>query len=325
MILNSLQVNKINFDIPHNSLTLDTLEYNSSYLDIQEEYIKKFNRKKQKTFSFTKEGFFALIMSLKGKIAFSLGESEAIIRGAKMALSYGKDIVFINIQKNGELDLTNINNTFDYIFISSYIIDTFVKIDLVKIKKLTNAKIISNITSNMSLKTSDILLLDGYKLTKQGELGVILYNDEFEDSTISEINLSTLYMCLEGIKQQKRNNEIKTTFLQKFKDTFKDDLFLFVNPDICLKNTLHIGLKNIKARELIRTLSLDEIYLSNGEGCSLGLMQPSRVIREMGYSESESRWCLALDFSFDVSESEVDEVVLLIYKKYRQIKILKEN
>ena len=132
-------------------------------------------------------------------------------------------------------------------------------------------------------------------------------------------------MCLEGIKQQKANNKVKYLFLEKFKNTFKDDLFLFVNPDICLENTLHIGLKDIKAREIIRTLALEDIHLSNGEGCSLGLMQPSRVVQEMGYSESESRWCLVLDFRVDALEDEIEELVLLIYKWYRQIKLLNET
>lgn len=324
MKLNSLQVNTISFNPTCNDLSIDTLEHNEAYNQIQEKYKKKFNKERQKTFSFTKEGFFAIMMQLKGKISVSLGESQAIINGAKLAISYGKEIDFISINKDGSLKIEEIKKEINYIFISSYIIDTFVKINLEKVKSKTNAKIISNITANHT-KQSDILLLDSYKLSKQGELGVIIYNDELEDSSINDINLLTLYMCYNAIELQKRNNNIKDIFLEKFKTIFKEDLFLFVNPSLCLEYTLHIGLKNIKAREIIRTLALDDIYLSNGEGCSLGLMKPSRIIQEMGYSEDESRWCLVLDFSFDISEKEIDEFVLLVFKRYRQIIKFKES
>ena len=322
MILNSLQYKDIAFNTPYASLSMDTLSHNQNYLDIQNKYIKKFNRQKQQTFSFTKNGFFAIFMQLKGKIAVSLGESEAIVAGAKIALSCGQDIVFLNIQKNGELDFSCIDSSLDYIFVSSYIMDTFVQVDLHKIQTLTQAKIISNASATMDLDTSDILLLDGYKLTKQGELGVIIYNDWLEDSYVGDTHLATLCMCLEGLEQQTRNEEVKAIFLAKLQETFQENLFLFIEPNLSLDWVLHIGLKHIKAREIIRTMALDDIHLTNGEGCSLGLMQPSRVIQEMGYSELESRWCLALDFSTTYSSEQIDSFIKLLYKRYKQIKAL---
>ncbi|MFW2308252.1 cysteine desulfurase, partial [Aliarcobacter butzleri] len=56
-----------------------------------------------------------------------------------------------------------------------------------------------------------------------------------------------------------------------------------------LPYTLHFALKDIKAREIIRTLAFDSIFLSKGEGCSLGLSKPSRIIQAMGYDETTRR------------------------------------
>jgi len=322
MKFNSLQVNKIISNLSLDKLHLNSLETNENLSKIENKYIKKFGLKKQKTFSFTKDGFFALIMSLDGKIAISSGESEPIIKGATLAKNYGKDIEFLKINKNGEIDLSLLNHTISYIFISTYIVDTFVKIDLQKVKRLSNAKIISNITSDLNFYQSDILCLDCYKLTGHGQYGVILYNDEIEDSYISEISLLSLELCMEAIENRVVNYTMKKLFLKSFKDLFKDDLFLFVNPDLTLENTLHIGLKDIKARELIRTLVMDNIFISNGEGCSLGLMKPSQTIQNMSYSENESRWCITMDFTKEYSISEIENIVTLINKRYRQIKAL---
>jgi hypothetical protein len=322
MKFNSLQFNSNNTDVSLNNLQMNILSINENYLEIKNKYIKKFKLKKQKTISFTKDGFFSLIMQLEGKIAVSMGESEAIIQGAILAKEYKKNIEFLNIRKDGTLDLSLLNDEFSYVFISSYIVDTFVKVNLLKVKSLCKSKIISNISSNLDFNNSNILLLDSYKLNGNGEYGVVLYNDELEDSYMSSISLITLELCLESISNIKKNINIKNKFLEYFQDIFKDDLFLFVNPKLCLENTLHIGLKDIKARELIRILALDNIFISNGEGCSLGLMQPSRIIQEMSYAQTQSRWCICMDFVDNFKDDEVQEIVKLINKRYRQIKAL---
>lgn len=322
MKFNTLQYSTINSELLNLYLTAQALTVNNNLEAIKKEYTQKFKLSNVKSFSFTKDRFFALFMQLKGVIRVSLGESETIVAGAKLAKQYGKNIEFLELQKNGDVDLTLLDETCDFIFISSYVTDTYFKIDLEKVKKLTGAKIVSNITAVNEHENSDILLLDGYKLCGQGEYGVIIYNDEIEDAPLGEINISTLKFCLEGIQKRELNSKVKYKFLEKFEEYFGDNLYLFVEPKLCLEYTLHVGLKDIKARDIIRTMALSGVSLSNGEGCSLGLSQPSRVIQSMGYEEIESRWSLSLDFSSDISEEEIDLIVKLIHKKYRQIKAL---
>jgi hypothetical protein len=324
MKLNSIQVNKMNFDIDYSSLTLNPLYINEEYENIKVKYSNIFKQKNQKTFSFTKDGFFSLIMQLEGKIAVSTGECEHIINGAKLASKYRNDITILKINTDGTLDIRKLdNNEFKFLFISSYIMDTYVKIDLKKIREKTNGKIISNILENLSNQYSDILLLDSFKLCSYGGTGVILYDDEFENQNLSEINLITLEQCFKAINKKKINIDIKDKFIKILKSFFKDDLIFFVNPNICLNNTLHIGIKNIKTSELIRTLNLNNIFITNGESCTLGLMKPSRIIKEMSYDEKISTWCISLSFDMNYSDDEITKVVQLINKKYRQIKALK--
>ena len=89
-----------------------------------------------------------------------------------------------------------------------------------------------------------------------------------------------------------------------------------------LSYSLHIALKGIKARELIRTLALNKIFLTNGEGCSLGLSKPSRIIQVMGYDELTSRNSISFSFVDELSAEDIEKVVNTVYLKYKQIKSL---
>lgn len=321
MNFNTLQTNNSFYSVDTAKYSLTPFSGTENFEKIQKRYEKLFNKKSVKNISFCGDGFFTFFLSLKGKIAVSLGESEAIVNGALKAKEFGVDIEFISINKDGSLNLDLIDSSFTYVFISSYIMDTYVKTDLQLIKEKTDAKIISNATVEFS-KISDIYVFDSYKLCGLGGMGVLIYDDEFEQSELSNINLLTLDLTLKAFENKKMNLEVKQKFLEEFKKQFNDELYLFVDPSTTLEYTLHIGLKSIKARELIRTMAFENIYITNGEGCSLGLSRPSRIIEQMGYSENEARWGLSLDFSEKLSDERIENIVDTILKRYKQIKVL---
>lgn len=320
MKFNSLQFNSQAINIDISTYAMEPLSVNKKYEEILQGYKTKFKRKSVKSFIFSKDGICDLIKSLKGKIAVSLGESEYIVQAALKAKDEGLNITFFDIKKDGTVD-TNSLDRFDFIFLSSYVMDTYVKVDLEEVKNSTKAKLISNVSANMS-SYSDIYLLDTYKLTGIGGMGVVVYEDEFEDEAVSLTNLLALDLSLKALEKQQVNSDVKYKFLEEFKKEFKEDLYLFVDANKTLDYTLHVGLKGIKMREIIRTLALENIFLSNGEGCSLGLSKPSRVLQTMGYSEAEARWGLSLDFSEDLDDETIKIIVKKINKKYRQIKVL---
>ena len=128
--------------------------------------------------------------------------------------------------------------------------------------------------------------------------------------------------CFEALENQKFNYEVKEKFLEKLKEKLKDNIYFFVDNKNTLPYTLHFALKNIKAREIIRTLAFDNIFLSNGEGCSLGLSKPSRIIQAMGYDETTSRNAISLNFLQDFDEETILKIVDKIEQKYKQIRVL---
>ncbi len=325
--LNILQYNPLKLDFLNDNYSLDSLISNDEFDNLCKKYRQKFNYSKLKTFSFSKEGFLGLFLELKGKIAISVGESEALINGAKLYESLGFQILWISLNKDGKINLSEIENqNIDFLFLSSYVMDTFVITSLSDVKKLTTAKIISNASANFSI-LSDAIYFDNYKLTGFNLSGVLLFEEDnlFELLSIGFIDSLAVKYCFEALKNQQFNYEIKVRFLEKFQEKFQESIYFFVNPDDTLEYSLHFGLKDIKARELIRTLALDEIYISNGEGCSLGLSKPSRVIQTMGYDETTSRNAITLSFSQNYDEPTIEKIVNKIAKKYIQIKVLNQG
>lgn len=316
--LNSLQypnVLPIEYD---EQIALSPLKNNDKMERKISQFASSFGFKNLNTFKFNKDGFVSLMLNLEGKISVSLGESEAIVQAANTLIEKGFDIKLIPLRKDGKLDLEKLEKS-DYIFCSSYVMDTYIKIDLKEVKSKSSAVVISNISATLDSENCDIALLDAYKLTGYSMDSILLYNEEFSESPISEISTLSIIQIEKNIPLINRVTSIKEKFMEALNNELKDNIFYFVHSNECLEYTLHFGLKGIKAREIIRTLALDNIEVTNGEGCSLGLSKPSRILQEMSYKEEESRWALSLDFSTELTNDEIEKTVKKMAKKYRQI------
>lgn len=310
------------------SLSLNILSNNEDYISLEDSLKKDFAFESLNYFSFCKSGFLSLLLQLnkQGKIAVSLGETQSLIDACEIFCSLGFDILYLDLNKDGSVNLDKLKDIkIDFLFLSSYTVDTFYKNSLENVKKLTDAKIISNASASFD-KNSDVIYFDSYKLTGFSTKSIILFNQNlFEEQAIFEKDGISLNNIFQSLKNQKFENSMKEIFKEKLENSLKDNLYYFIDNKNSLEYTLHFALKGIKARELIRTLALDEILISNGEGCSLGLSKPSRVIQAMGYDELTSRNAITLSFEKSYSMSEIDKIVNLISKRYLQIKVLNKG
>jgi len=322
--LNALQYSNKYTPTLDDSYSVEPLKNNHEFEAIKVAFQKEYSHKNLNTFSFTKEGLLSLFIQLKGRIAISLGESEAIILAGKMYEELGNEIIWVTLNTNGEINYDMCKNLdVDFFFVSSYIMDTFVQTSIEKIKTMTKAKIVSNCSANKYARNADLILFDAYKLCGYGVCGVVLYShDELEEQYDGEIDVLGLKLIYEALTQQEFVNTNKDDFIQSLKEEFNEDLYFFVDSNMTLPYTLHFGLKDIKARQIIRTLGLHNIYVTNGEGCSLGLSKPSRIIQEMGYEEDKSRWALSFTFDKKYESAEIQNIIKTMGQKYRQIKAL---
>jgi cysteine desulfurase len=326
--LNLLQYNNMQNLHIKSELSLNILSNNEDYINIEKEFKEKYSFENINTFSFSKSGFLSLLLELnkKGKIAVSVGETQSLIDASILFEELGFEIIWIDLLKDGNVNIEKLKDLdIDFIFISSYVMDTFVQTSIENIKKLTNAKIISNASATFD-KNSDVIYFDPYKLTGYFFHGLILFNEDlFEEQSIAFKDVIALYSILEALKNQKFENSIKEIFKNKLQEVLQDDIYFFVDNNQTLPFSLHFALKNIKARELIRTLALDEILITNGEGCSLGISKPSRIIQAMGYDELTSRNSISLTFTHKLEDFEIQKIVNTIAKKYKQIKVLNQG
>lgn len=319
--LNFIQYPSINEMQIDETKSFQALKDNSKLESFIERFKSKFGFKSLNSFSFTQDGFLGLFLRLGGKILVSKGESQAIIDAALKYKDLGFDIEFISLNKNGELNYEEIKKC-DYAFVSSYIIDTYVNVDLQKVKELSSAKIISNVSATLDVNSCDVAIFDAYKLTGFSFSSLILHNELLDEQYLGAIDFISLYQFDISIRNFKTQSLYKDEFKLALQEELKDDLYFFVDSSKTLSYTLHFGLKGIKAREIIRSLALSNIHVTNGEGCSLGMSKPSRIIQEMGYEEHESRWSISLSFSQELNSDEIKYLVKTIAKKYRQIKRL---
>lgn len=316
--LNNLQYKQLNKLQLSSSLSLNALKENQEYEKLCLDFKNMYKHKMLKTFTFSKEGFLGLFLELDGTIAISRGESEAIIKAGLLCEKLGFNIRWIELSRDGSVDLSNLSDI-KYIFISSYVMDTFVKTDISKIKKTSDAKIISNASAHYD-ENSDAIYFDSYKLTGFALSGVLLFDNEmFELSSIGFMDTIALKLSFDALEMQSFNFKLKKKFLKLLKEIFKDDIYFFVEPNTTLEYSLHFALKDIKAREFIRTLALSKIFITNGEGCSLGLAKPSRIIQAMGYDETSSRNAIELSFVDELSEEEMKRIIDAMHLKYTQL------
>ncbi len=325
--LNSLQYPNVQNLHISNDLSLDILKNNDTFLKIEEELKSKYSFSDLVTFSFSQSGFLGLFLELekKGKIAVCVGESYGIIQAAKSYEALGFPLVWIDLEKDGKINTKQIETSnVDFIFISSYVIDTFIKTDLEEVKKICSSKIISNASADFS-KSSDAIYFDSYKLTGFALSSCLLFKDElFDEQVIGFKDVVAVSSINEALKIQNFETSQKELFKEKLINAFGDDIYFFVDSKDTLEYSLHFALKNIKAREIIRTLALNSILITNGEGCSLGLSMPSRVIQAMGYEELISRNAISLTFTKKYEIEEIEKIVNTFAKKYRQIRVLNE-
>lgn len=114
---------------------------------------------------------------------------------------------------------------------------------------------------------------------------------------------------------------IRDRFLKQITDALGSRVKILINPQLILPNSCYISFDGIYARDMIRSMALEGIYLTNGELCSLGLSQPSRILKVIGYSAEEAREAISFSFGNMLLE-DVESIGEKVVYKYRQLRAI---
>jgi cysteine desulfurase len=77
-------------------------------------------------------------------------------------------------------------------------------------------------------------------------------------------------------------------------------------------NTTNISFERVEAESLLIALDLEGIAVSTGSACSSGTLEPSHVLRAMGFSAHRTQNSLRFSLGLFSTEEEVDRVVAVL-------------
>jgi cysteine desulfurase len=77
-------------------------------------------------------------------------------------------------------------------------------------------------------------------------------------------------------------------------------------------NTTNISFDRIEAESLLIALDLEGVAVSTGSACSSGTLEPSHVLRAMGFPAHRTQNSLRFSLGMFSSEDEVDRVVSVL-------------
>ncbi|WP_051420500.1 hypothetical protein [Helicobacter pametensis] len=167
-----------------------------------------------------------------------------------------------------------------------------------------------------------ILLCDGESLGFLRGYGIYLTTDQHFSLFPPTRYIDGLYSAiLEEIQRRATPNkqDYKDQVFELLQKELGDDMMLFAPLTSSLPNTLALRLRHIKARSLLQSLFLEEIFAINGQECLFGFASPSFVLQEMGYTQDQARELLSL--SFDEFSPHVFKTLASHYKNLRILEI----
>jgi cysteine desulfurase len=74
-------------------------------------------------------------------------------------------------------------------------------------------------------------------------------------------------------------------------------------------NTTNISFDRVEAESLLIALDLDGVAVSTGSACSSGTLEPSHVLRAMGFSAHRTQNSLRFSLGLFSTQEEVDRVI----------------
>jgi cysteine desulfurase len=87
-------------------------------------------------------------------------------------------------------------------------------------------------------------------------------------------------------------------------------------------NTSNISFDRVEAESLLIALDLEGIAVSTGSACSSGTLEPSHVLRAMGFSSHRTQNSLRFSLGLFSTEAEVDQVVAVLPRLVEKLRNL---
>lgn len=291
------------------------------------ELCKELGMKIAKPFSFSVESFYFFLKKLtkKYKVALALSSHRFLYEAYLLLEEKDQIIPLIPSYENGEISIQEALSLGAECFVLPSLNEDILTSNLHLQEPLKDKVCIWDISYALALslplpKNAEAYLINGESLGLLHPFGIMAHScSDFGDfSEIYQEIFGIYQVFLKGIQEcEPPKKDYALEFFNILKEDLQDCLTLLYKTP---KNTLAIRLKNNKARNLIQALMLEDISCINGQECLLGFMQPSFVLRLMGYSTDEAREFLSLSFCKDFNN--ITSMAKKIAFKYKQLQAM---
>ncbi len=130
-------------------------------------------------------------------------------------------------------------------------------------------------------------------------------------AAIAGLGLAAELAAKELVSESQRLTKLRDRLYALLADI--PDLIPTGSPDR-LPHHLSFYHKYLDGRRLVRELNYAGIAISSGSACSSGAIEPSAILLEMGYSDSEARNSIRLTLGKSTTEADIDWTALAIHQ-----------
>ncbi|MBI5300424.1 MAG: cysteine desulfurase NifS [Deltaproteobacteria bacterium] len=116
-----------------------------------------------------------------------------------------------------------------------------------------------------------------------------------------------------------QTSELRNSFETHLKDKFG---FVQINgkEGPRLPNTSSITFEGLDAETICLLLNEEAIAVSTGSACSAGSLDPSHVLKAMGFSQKRSKGTVRFSLSFETTNEEINQTITVLEKVLRRLK-----
>ncbi len=286
----------------------------------------------------------------KDEIIISPIEHKSVLNPVRYLNKKGYKVKFLKIDKNGIVDLDDLNNKITSKTLFVGVIhgnnETGVLQDLEIIGKTCKEKNVyffsdvvqSFCKEKINLDYIDFFSVSGHKINAPKGIGLFYKKRDIQITPLlfgggqekglrsGTENVAFIKFLADSIKIWNTNNTKKVNFLKQLRDKFENLLKKEIPEiEIISKNVNRVPnisaviFPKVDAQSMVIGLNAENVMVSSGSACSSGTPTPSHVLLAYGYSEEEALRYVRFSFGLMNSEEEVFTAVEKIKKVFDKL------
>ncbi len=288
------------------------------------------------------------------KIMLSPIEHPSMLSQVELLKAHGFEIFFTPLDKNGLVDLEELEKMIDeeFILLSVMYVNNEIGIkqsitEISRVAKAKNPNIVvhsdmvqafGKLKINVKELGIDMLSISGHKFHGPRGVGALYVKKGVKLESLVKgssqqyglragtENVPGIAGMVEAAKQVYNDFSAKQEKFRKLKDSLLarlekiDEVFFYVDTEVCVDHIVSFGIENIRSEVMLHALEDKGVYVSNGAACSSKKKKKKGTLSVLGVEDNKRETAIRVSFN---SNNTVEEINYFADELEKQIKILK--